>query len=85
MTPANGSTGTPVLERNDDDRGLRCICGHYKNEHSQTVEELDKYGACRGAFATLAADADDFESVEVGCFCQGFYDPGPDHSWLVRL
>lgn len=57
-------------------RGPRCLCGHYVSEHE---------GArCHGAYATLMADADDLESVEVLCHCQGFYYPGTDHTWEVR-
>ena len=47
------------------ERGQCCICGHYKSEHSDR--------SCSGAYATLMADADDFESVEVGCHCPGWF------------
>ena len=65
--PTRESPVQPDYDANDG-RGLRCSgCGHYASEHSDR---------CHGAYATLMADADDHESVEVLCHCTGFYfDP----------
>lgn len=53
--------------------GPRCMCGHYRSEHDRRpARGVLRSFVCRGAYATLAADADDTESVEVKCFCQGF-------------
>lgn len=52
----------------DVERGPRCICGHYKVEHYW----FSMKPRCHGAYATLAADADEGESVEVNCPCDNF-------------
>jgi hypothetical protein len=62
-------------DQEDTGRGARCICGHYRTEHETRARVYAETGAaCNGAYATLMADADDFESVEVRCKCEGFYE-----------
>lgn len=63
----------------DDERGPRCVCGHYRSEHDGEEAKAGTFvyrskGSCTGAYATLAADADDHESVEVLCACDSFME-----------
>lgn len=60
----------------DPERGPRCHCGHYRSEHNREPYEWERIPgpACSGAYGTLAADADDNESVEIRCHCDAFYE-----------